>query len=209
MHYKNIKLSKISALLFMGISVALLTACQEDETEVNNFSSVQECFASGAMNENDCQKSFDEATLAHESIAPRYESLKDCEAQYGEGKCGTAPNGTTQESGSWFMPFMAGYMVSNLLSGNNRSYQAAPAYVTSSGKTITADGQEVRKDGNGKTKIASSVFNRKTTSAPKMHAVKPVVSKPRTSFNKNPGFQPIRRSTSFGRPSFRPSFGRR
>ncbi len=69
-----------------------------------------------------------------------YTSLEDCKHEFGPNQCQYVNN----SSGSFFMPFMAGYMVSSLLSPNR--YYSQPLYTSYSynspfrSRWITADG---------------------------------------------------------------------
>jgi uncharacterized protein YgiB involved in biofilm formation len=104
------------------------------------------------MNQQVCEAGYQDAMQAHLVSAPRFDGLAACEAEYGEGQCTAAP-ATTQTGGgggSFFVPFLAGYMMSSAINnltdyGNYRrlrqsegyAYGTVPIYRNRSGQTLT------------------------------------------------------------------------
>lgn len=118
-----------------------------------------------------CAESYKNALAAHEKEAPHYtgtDAKALCEEQHGVGKCyspaeiakedGTvtpppdktagdsaaaSTTTTSASSGNWFMPFMAGWMVSSLFNDSGRTYyqsQAKPLYSSASGGYTNSNG---------------------------------------------------------------------
>lgn len=84
-----------------------------------------------------CVEDWKKAEEEHVKNAPRFSDLASCEAEFGAGNCGapgqsasgggSAPVIVQNDGGSSFMPFMMGYMLSNMM---QPSY---PAYADRSG----------------------------------------------------------------------------
>lgn len=148
-------------------SILALGACKTDEAQAQAvsidqhqsavYSSMEACLTdaqkTGASKETPegqamspmqalemaCVNDWREAQVEHEKSAPRYSSLAQCEAEFGDGNCG-APGqsgGTVASSGGSdggiFMPMMMGYMLGNMMSNNGGGYRSGPVYSDRSG----------------------------------------------------------------------------
>jgi uncharacterized protein YgiB involved in biofilm formation len=82
------------------------------------YSSVDQCIEDKQFTESECTSAFAKAKEDHKSVAPKYASAQDCEADFGVGKCEAAPptGSTTSSTGSW-MPILVGYMLGRSLGG--------------------------------------------------------------------------------------------
>ncbi|MDF0699377.1 DUF1190 domain-containing protein [Rhizobium sp. MC63] len=169
------------ALGTIAASTLALSGCGDQTPSEVMFTSVDQCVASG-MDRQVCQAGYQDAMRAHLAAAPRFDGMAACEAEYGKGQCteqqaNAVPN-NTGGSGSFFTPFLAGYMLSSAL--NNISdysdyrrrqeasgsyYGSTPIYRNRSGQTLTTT---VRSGG------ADSV------TAPSRQSVKPVNVNTRT-----------------------------
>jgi uncharacterized protein YgiB involved in biofilm formation len=114
--------SRFVKLLSMGTAAIALTAC-EDPANTAVFETVQQCIDSGMYDSNTCRTQFDQAQKTHVAAAPVFTSAEECQAQFGPGKCETAPAAAQQSqasgsgSGSLFMPLMMGYMMGSMSRG--------------------------------------------------------------------------------------------
>lgn len=120
-------------LLLMGTATLALTACDEREevAQAGVYDSVEQCLADGVYSDEYCRTSYKAAVDQHAAVAPKYQSIEECEADFGPGRCQIGPQGQQQVSsgsgGSFFMPLMAGFLVGRLLDGG-RSYYGQPLY---------------------------------------------------------------------------------
>jgi len=123
------KRSKRVNLLLMGSAALALAGCGEEEAEqAGVYESVEECVSGGMYTETFCRESFEQANKLHPQMAPRYASAKDCEADFGANHCQGAPPPTgvaasADSGGSFWMPLMAGFMVSQALGAIGRAGQ--------------------------------------------------------------------------------------
>lgn len=116
------KRSKTLSLILMG-SLTLGTAgCGTERAEEGTytFTSMDECVTSAIFSEAECRE------LAANALAqtPRFNSLAECEAQFGEGACNNPQAASGQEgtvvqqhSGGMWMPMMMGFMAGRFMGG--------------------------------------------------------------------------------------------
>ena len=118
------KRSRKTALVLMGSAPLLLVACAkqpEVQTSEGLFTSVEAC-ATETMNPSMCRQAFEHAQSQADAVAPKYASVAECEAEFGEGQCATRQQ---QAGGSFVGPMMAGFVLSQMM--NTRAGAAAPA----------------------------------------------------------------------------------
>ncbi|NVK17057.1 MAG: DUF1190 domain-containing protein [Methylocystaceae bacterium] len=158
------KRSKSLKLALMGATILTMTACDNPDEVAAIFEDVDECAKYEGQDLDQCRQGWEEAKQEHIRTAPKYTSVADCQADFGEGQCEQAPQQTTS-GGSVFMPMMMGYMMGSMLSGGGRSNVATqPLYRSADDpKTFrTGDNQKVSSK-TGVQKVPSTVTSRPTT----------------------------------------------
>jgi uncharacterized protein YgiB involved in biofilm formation len=142
------KRSRKVSLVLMSASVVTLTACGEDEVPVDAYRTVDSCIAEGKFSEQYCRGEWEKAEQAHLESAPRYTNRADCEADYGFQQCQAAQS--SGGGGGFFMPFMAGYLMGQLVEGaSNRRFASQPFYRSNYSNGFTTLGnQPVYRSGN-------------------------------------------------------------
>jgi uncharacterized protein YgiB involved in biofilm formation len=137
---KPFKRSKTARLIMMVPAAGMVLAgCGEQPVDVQVFNTPDEC-AAFYNPPAQCQAAFAEATALHPQVAPRYVTKQECETDFGNGQCETAPvlsaNNTlpvssteppqqSQQSSGFFMPMMMGFMAGQMLNRGGMS-GAAP-----------------------------------------------------------------------------------
>ena len=113
---------QIRLVLLGGASAVALAACDQAQDlpkDAKFFSDQAQCEAE--TKGTDCKKAFEESRDAHVKTAPRFETLQECQAKFGDDNCTSAtPSGqqtAAGSSGGFFMPLMMGYMLGKI--GNN------------------------------------------------------------------------------------------
>lgn len=145
--------------LALAIASITLAACSDPEQEVQIVSSVEDCNTNTNLTAEQCEIAYQKALAEAQRTAPRYNSQAQCEAEFGYNQC--------NRSGSFFMPFMAGYMVSSLLNNTSQSYN--PVYHYRSGNSslrnriMMADGTIIGKAGQSSYKVNSGNLKAKPT----------------------------------------------
>lgn len=171
------KRSRNVGLVLMGASSFALAACDDVQTEqANIFNSKEQCIQSGDFTQQQCEQSLKAAIEEHEKQAPRYSYKAACEQEFGAGRCYEDKSQSSSGSGggSFFMPFLAGYMVSNALNSFSRP---TPLYWNSwSGGYATPGGDQIDRRNidrrTGRTRVARSAI--KPVSKPKVTRTKTV-----------------------------------
>jgi uncharacterized protein YgiB involved in biofilm formation len=72
------------------------------------YASVEECVKAGQQDEAVCKSEFAKAQKLHEEVAPRYNSARDCNSDFGYNRCYRSRSAL---GGSIWLPFMVGYLL--------------------------------------------------------------------------------------------------
>jgi len=105
--------------LALGVASVFLSACADDRQEATIYKNADECANKNPEYAQQCETAYKEALAEAERTGPKYDTQRDCESEFGNNQC----RNVVRNSGSFFMPFMAGYMLSNLMSPNRYSHQ--------------------------------------------------------------------------------------
>ncbi len=126
--------------LALGVASVILSGCGGEKEDATIYTSLEDCKQDFPDAVERCEAAYQTAVDEAMRTSPRFSSEYDCEHEFGPNQCQYVNN----SSGSFFMPFMAGYMVSSLLSPNR--YYSQPLYTSYSynspfrSRWITADG---------------------------------------------------------------------
>lgn len=132
----------VSTLILAGAAVAL-GGCDGGTEEAKIYSSADSCKTEMAAAQ--CEQEWKAAQEEHQRTAPKFADKAQCEQEFGAARCQevtkTNADGspvTGSGAGSFFMPFMMGYMMSNMLGGSARPiYVDQQGYARSGGATVT------------------------------------------------------------------------
>lgn len=118
---ENNQLSSLKAMTLkpLALAVATFMAGCSNTQEAVVVKSVADCTASTDLTEEQCETAYQQALTESEKTAPQYSQQEACEAEFGASQC-------RQSSSGFFIPFMAGWMVSNALDFNRHRYN--PVY---------------------------------------------------------------------------------
>ena len=158
-------------------AVFMLAGCEQNDETVSMYQNADDCSQANPGKSAECTTAFNNALKEAERTAPKYASREECIAEFGEGQCQQAPaqasmagkqaQAQPQQSGSFWMPLMAGYMMGRLMGGGAGFAQqplfssknpASPAY----GKYADASGKSYGAATPGRTATVP-----KTAMAPK------------------------------------------
>ena len=150
--------------LAVGIAGVFLSACADNRQDAQIYTSVDDCKNDFPQAPEKCEAAYQTAVEEAARTSPRYNSERDCEHEFGPNQCRYVDT----QTGSFFMPFMAGFMVSQLLSPSR--YYSQPLYTSFSpyssyrSRWVTADGYvfdgDIRKRNY---KVSSSTLKPKPT----------------------------------------------
>ena len=141
------KRSKKAALVLMvPVATLLLAGCGEESEQAMVFSDPSECSAAGLNDTTQCNADYAVAQAMHPQVAPKYLNKAECEVDFGEGKCETAPQ-QTSSGGSVFMPMMMGYMMGQMFNrGGAAGAAQQPAAAGAASKVATQPLYKSRDD---------------------------------------------------------------
>lgn len=123
------KRSRRLRLMLMGPVSVLLAACGDDPEQAAVYDTVDECVKGGVYTEQACRSALENARGQHLQSAPRFASSYQCEQTYGPGRCENyaMSGGQSGQSGSVWLPAMAGYLVGQALNGG-QGWRGEPLY---------------------------------------------------------------------------------
>ncbi len=160
----------------VGIASVLLSGCGEDPMEANLYRSIDECASDNPNYMTECTFAYQEAVEEAERVAPRFSNENDCEYEFGDSNCQYIEN----RNGSFFMPFMAGFMLSRFLDNDididfkkkkKKRYYSQPLFTSYSRRSnlrnqwFTADGRSFGGLHKRSTKVYQSSFKPKPTAS--------------------------------------------
>ncbi|HEY9132112.1 MAG TPA: DUF1190 domain-containing protein [Dyella sp.] len=149
------KRSRTAALLLMGATPLLLTACGDDETTREGvYTSVETCTAQ-LHDASACQQAYDKARNEAATGSPQFASRETCEADYGASRCEErADNG----GHSFFVPLMTGFFISQMLRNGSpvSGFASGPAFRNAGGQWQRPDDKSSVYRGSGGTGFAGS-----------------------------------------------------
>jgi uncharacterized protein YgiB involved in biofilm formation len=149
--------------LAVGIASIFLAACGEERQDGIIYTSLDECLNDNPESAAEaCRSAYQDALDEAIRTGPKFGSEYDCEYEFGPNQCRSVETG----SGSFFMPFMAGYMVGNLLSPSRYYYQ--PLYTSYSrhspfrSRWVMSDGYVFKGDiRDRRYRVRESTFTKK------------------------------------------------
>lgn len=148
--------------LALGIATIFLSSCGNKQ-EATVYTSPEDCSSANPEMAEQCNAAYKDAVAEAERTGPKYNSQRDCEGEFGSNQC----RNVQSSSGSFFMPFMAGYMLSNLMSP--RGYHSQPMFTSHSpyssyrNRWIGADGYDFGDQRRRNLKVNDKAFKPKPT----------------------------------------------
>ncbi|ALB69443.1 DUF1190 family protein [Cronobacter muytjensii] len=140
----------LTPVAFAVTAAFMLAGCEKSDETVQLYQNADDCAAANPGKSAECTTSYNNALKEAERTAPKYATREDCVAEFGEDQCqqvsNTNTSQATQQTGSMWMPLMAGYMMGRLMGGGMGFAQqplfssrnpASPAY----GKYTDASGR--------------------------------------------------------------------
>ncbi len=107
-------------------AVFMLAGCEQSDETVSLYQNADDCAKANPSQSAQCTTAYNNAKKEAERTAPKYATREDCVAEFGENQCqqtpaqagvGSTNNAEAQQSGSFWMPLMAGYMMGRMMGG--------------------------------------------------------------------------------------------
>lgn len=169
-------------------AVFALSACQTEPEQAYNFSNVEKCYSEipdGVWMKEwkpICDESYKNAKTSHELEAPRYAQAGSdgddlCEEVHGDDQCYKM---TDSSGNSWFVPFMAGYLIHSAFDSRTNKYaygssSAKPLYKTSTGGYTNSTFAYNTSRLNSASRVSSNPTRYSTPSTPKTYTSAPTI----------------------------------
>ncbi|MCJ8313352.1 MAG: DUF1190 domain-containing protein [Saccharospirillaceae bacterium] len=99
-------------LAIAGASL-FLASCGGGKEEAYVANTAEDCAENTELTLDQCEIAYKQALVESAKTAPRYNSRNSCEQDFGSSQC------YRSNSSGFFIPLMAGYLIGNLMGGNN------------------------------------------------------------------------------------------
>ncbi|WP_275554221.1 DUF1190 family protein [Mixta sp. Marseille-Q2659] len=153
-------------------AVFMLAGCEQADETVSLYQNADDCTKANPGQSEQCTTAYNNALKEAEKTAPKYATREDCVAEFGEAQCQQAPaqagtNAEAHQSGSFWMPLMAGYMMGRMM-GGGAGFASQPLFSSKNpaspmnGKFVDATGRNYGAATPGRTMTVP-----KTALAPK------------------------------------------
>lgn len=115
------KRSRTIELALMGTVPFLAAGCAQPPPPQSAllYQNLQQCVREGKISPEVCAQAYADAIQNQYREAPHFDSLAQCEAQFGYEQCHPV---TTASGDHWFMPALAGFLVGRALSPHYHYY---------------------------------------------------------------------------------------
>lgn len=142
---------RIAPIALAVSATFILSGCEKTDETVSLYQNADDCSRANPSMKDQCTTTYNNALKEAERTAPKFATREECVAAFGESQCAQSSAGATtasaapQQSGSFWMPLMAGFMMGKLMGGNSFAQQpvfrpntpnspANGSYVDASGK---------------------------------------------------------------------------
>ncbi len=154
------RMRKTASPIAVSVAATTLVACGSSKEEAEVFAGVEQCINANPDMVSECQAAYEKALAKSAESGPKYRSMYDCSAEFGNSNC--VPY--SHNGNNWFMPAMAGFMFAQALDNNRHYYRSSPVYTSYSshspyyGRWTTVDGNYYGRARYGKVKVSKDAF---------------------------------------------------
>lgn len=156
---KSFRTYRLAPVALAVSAVFMLSGCEQADESVSLFQNADECKQSNPAMGDQCTIAYNNALEEAAKTAPKYATKEDCVAEFGEAQCTEAPAqagmaAQPQQSGSMWMPLMAGYMMGRMMGGG---YGQSPLFTSkaagspANGKFVDSTGRNYGNATTGRT----------------------------------------------------------
>ncbi|CAA0081103.1 Uncharacterised protein [BD1-7 clade bacterium] len=156
------RMRKTATPLATGVAATTLVACGGGQ-EAEVFANVEQCTDAHPELRSQCETAYEKALQQAADSGPKYSSMYDCSADFGNDNCRSYQHG----SSNWFVPAMGGFLFAQAID-NRRHYHSSPVYTSYSryspyyGRWSTVDGRDYGRARYGsKVRVGNDTFKPK------------------------------------------------
>ncbi|ELY3465883.1 DUF1190 family protein [Cronobacter universalis] len=122
----------LTPVAFAVTAAFMLAGCEKNDETVQLYQNADDCSTANPGKSAECTTAYNNALKEAERTAPKYATREDCVAEFGEDQCkqvdNTNTSQATQQTGSMWMPLMAGYMMGRLMGGGGMGFAQQPLF---------------------------------------------------------------------------------
>lgn len=122
----------LTPVAFAVTAAFMLAGCEKNDETVQLYQNADDCSTANPGKSAECTIAYNNALKEAERTAPKYATREDCVAEFGEDQCkqvnNTNTSQATQQTGSMWMPLMAGYMMGRLMGGGGMGFAQQPLF---------------------------------------------------------------------------------
>ncbi|EOL9070764.1 DUF1190 family protein [Cronobacter turicensis] len=122
----------LTPVAFAVTAAFMLAGCEKNDETVQLYQNADDCSTANPGKSAECTTAYNNALKEAERTAPKYATREDCVAEFGEDQCkqvnNTNTSQATQQTGSMWMPLMAGYMMGRLMGGGGMGFAHQPLF---------------------------------------------------------------------------------
>ncbi len=165
---KSWRSHRLTPIALAVSAVFMLAGCEKTDETVSLYQNADDCSQANPSKSAECTTAYNTALQEAARTAPKYATREDCVAEFGESQCTQAPaqagmvptsssSETTaaapQQSGSMWMPLMAGYMMGRMMGGGASQplFTSKTANSPANGKFVDATGKNFGSATTGRT----------------------------------------------------------
>ncbi len=167
----------LTPVAFAVSAVFMVSGCEQKDEKVSMYMNADQCSKANPGQDAQCTTAYNNAVKEATRTAPKYATREDCVAEFGENQCQQTPaqasagapaqastGAEAQQSGSFWMPLMAGYMMGRMMGGGMSQPLFTPRTAASpaNGQFVDASGKSYGPATGGRTATVP-----KTAMAPK------------------------------------------
>lgn len=180
---KSWRIYRVTPAALAVSATLMLTGCEKADETVSLYQNADDCARANPGISEQCTTAYNNALKEATRTAPKYATKEDCIAEFGESQCKQTPApaqagiipstdvtnaaAQPQQSGNFWMPLMAGYMMGRMIGGGT-GFAQQPLFTSKSanspanGKFVDASGKNYGSATSGRT-----ITVPKTAMAPK------------------------------------------
>ncbi len=148
-----------SAKSVMLTGTLLITGCGSSGQEAVVYTTAEQCIVENPDSRTECEKAYDNAISEAERTAPKYNSQRTCETEFGYNQCVQS-----QSNSGWFLPALGGFMVGRLTGGGYDYGRPSPVFGYQN-SWVGADGTSYGGRSDRRVNVSKEAFKSKPTTA--------------------------------------------
>ncbi|MGB1239576.1 MAG: DUF1190 domain-containing protein [Pseudomonadales bacterium] len=111
----------------VAVAAGTLAGCSDDSSDARIYVNVEDCISTHPEQREACEVGYQQALQEAIKSGPKYRSMADCAADFGDDNCQEL---FVNDNQSIFMPLMAGYILGEIVDEAFDRRRSAPLYTS-------------------------------------------------------------------------------